>query len=162
MLIYFYKLEGPNGLDRDSGKFFCFTNSRASLSSSEQNENYMRLRTRFFEVLVLCQGLALSCAASDPIQSAGDILQYVLPAAAGGLTIAHSDWPGTLQFGESAAVTLAVTYALKYTVNEKRPNGGHQSFPSAHTSISFSSAEFMRKRYGWEYGVPAYEIGRAS
>jgi len=28
--------------------------------------------------------------------------------------------------------------------------------PSGHTSISFSSAEFMRKRYGWEYGVPAY------
>jgi len=22
--------------------------------------------------------------------------------------------------------------------------------------ISFSAAEFMRKRYGWEYGVPAY------
>jgi len=66
------------------------------------------------------------------------------------------DGNGALEFGESAALTLGVTYGLKYTVNEKRPNGGGQSFPSAHTSISFSSAEFMRKRYGWEYGIPAY------
>jgi membrane-associated phospholipid phosphatase len=53
-------------------------------------------------------------------------------------------------------MTLGVTYGLKYTVDEKRPNGGSHSFPSAHTSISFSAAEFMRKRYGWEYGIPAY------
>ena len=53
-------------------------------------------------------------------------------------------------------VTLGVTFALKYSIDAKRPNGDGQSFPSAHCSISFSAAEFMRKRYGWEYGVPAY------
>jgi membrane-associated phospholipid phosphatase len=94
--------------------------------------------------------------AGGAIESAGDALQLALPAAAGGLTLWYRDWPGTLQFGESAAVTLGVTYLLKYTVDETRPNGGSQSFPSAHTSISFSAAEFMRKRYGWEYGIPAY------
>jgi membrane-associated phospholipid phosphatase len=94
--------------------------------------------------------------AGDAIQSAGDALQLALPAAAGGMTLWYRDWPGTLQFGASAGVTLGVTYLLKYTVNETRPNGGSQSFPSAHTSISFSAAEFMRKRYGWEYGIPAY------
>src|SRR2546430_5918562 len=61
-----------------------------------------------------------------------------------------------LQFGESAALTLGVTYGLKYSIDEKRPNGRRHSFPSGHSSISFSSAEFMRKRYGWEYGIPAY------
>ncbi len=82
--------------------------------------------------------------------------QYVLPATAGGLTLGYRDYKGTLQFGESAALTLGVTYGLKYAVNERRPNGGSESFPSAHSSISFSAAEFMRKRYGWKYGVPAY------
>jgi membrane-associated phospholipid phosphatase len=53
---------------------------------------------------------------------------------------------------------MAVTYGLKYTISEKRPNGGSRSFPSGHTSLSFSAAEFMRKRYGWEYGVPAYAV----
>ena len=94
--------------------------------------------------------------AADAIQSAGDILQYVLPGTAAGLTLGYRDGRGALQLGESVALTLGVTYGLKYTIDERRPNGGTQSFPSAHTSISFSAAEFMRKRYGWEYGVPAY------
>jgi membrane-associated phospholipid phosphatase len=96
--------------------------------------------------------------ASDAIRTTGDILQYVLPATAAGLTLAYRDGTGALQFGESAAVTLGATYGLKYAINEKRPNGGHRSFPSGHASISFASAEFMRKRYGWEYGVPAYAL----
>jgi len=96
--------------------------------------------------------------ASDEIASAGDILQIALPITAAGLTLAYWDGKGALQFGESASVTLGVTYALKYAVNETRPDGGHQSFPSGHASISFSSAEFMRKRYGWGYGVPAYAL----
>jgi membrane-associated phospholipid phosphatase len=99
---------------------------------------------------------AFAAHAGDAIETAGDILQYVLPITAGGLTLGFKDWTGTLQFGESAATTLGVTYLLKYTVPETRPNGAGQSFPSAHTSISFSAAEFMRKRYGWEFGVPAY------
>jgi membrane-associated phospholipid phosphatase len=93
---------------------------------------------------------------SDSVQTAGDILQFALPASAFAITLAYQDGRGALEFGESAVVTLGVTYGLKYTVNETRPNGGSQSFPSAHTSISFSAAEFMRKRYGWEYGIPAY------
>jgi membrane-associated phospholipid phosphatase len=94
--------------------------------------------------------------AADNIQSAGDILQFVLPATAAGLTLGYRDWNGSLEFGESAGATLGVTYGLKYAVNERRPNGGSESFPSGHSSISFCGAEFMRKRYGWEYGLPAY------
>src|SRR6266700_2456062 len=111
-----------------------------------------------FLALLLCFNAGVEAHASDNIQSAGDILQFVLPAAAAGLTLGYTDGQGALQFGESAALTLGVTYGLKYAVNERRPNGGNQSFPSAHTSISFCAAEFMRKRYGWEYGVPAYAL----
>ena len=96
--------------------------------------------------------------AGDGIQQAGDVLQLVLPVTAAGLTLAHKDKQGGWELGESLAVTVGVTYALKYGIDERRPNGGHYSMPSGHTSISFSAAEYMRKRYGWEYGVPAYAV----
>ena len=105
--------------------------------------------------LLLFAGVSISPGADD-IESTGDVLQYVLPVTAAGLTLVYADTQGALQFGKSFALTLGVTYLLKYTVDERRPNGGSQSFPSGHTSASFSAAEFMRKRYGWEYGVPAY------
>jgi membrane-associated phospholipid phosphatase len=100
--------------------------------------------------------LASSASASNDIEVAGTALEVAVTVAAAGLTLGYKDGTGALQFGESAALTLGVTYALKYGINETRPNGGGQSFPSAHASISFASAEFMRKRYGWEYGLPAY------
>ena len=96
--------------------------------------------------------------AGDGIQQAGDILQLVIPGAAATMTFIRRDFDGAVQLGESEALTLGVTYGLKYTVNEKRPNGGDHSFPSGHTSTSFSAAEFLRGRYGWEYGIPAYAL----
>jgi membrane-associated phospholipid phosphatase len=96
--------------------------------------------------------------AYDRIELAGDILVFALPVAATGLTLGFKDWQGTLEFGESAALSMGVTYALKFTIDKMRPNGDIQSFPSGHATFSFASAEFMRKRYGWEYGVPAYAL----
>lgn len=106
----------------------------------------------------------LSSQAAGGIELSGDILQGVLPAFALGATFWHRDedqdraWDrrGTLEFAESAGATLAVTYGLKYGLNTRRPNGGTHSMPSGHTSISFASAEFLRKRYGWEWGIPMY------
>ncbi len=115
--------------------------------------------------LMLSAGLIVThVTAAEAIQTSGDVLQFALPALAIGATIGHRneddgrlwDRRGTLQFVESAALTLGVTYALKYGLDTTRPSGGHYSMPSGHTSISFSSAEFLRKRYGWEWGVPAY------
>jgi len=111
----------------------------------------------FLMIVCLCLGSGV-VEAEGWIQTSGDILQFVLPGTATGLTLVHRDWDGALQFGESAALTMGTTYALKYTVNETRPNGGSQSFPSGHTSISFCSAEYMRKRYGLEWGIPAYAL----
>ncbi len=116
------------------------------------------MKTRWILVSVLLLAGFGRTQASDAIKTSGDILQFVLPATAAGMTLAYKDGEGAWEFGKSAALTLGVTYALKYSVDEKRPNGGNQSFPSGHTSISFSAAEFMRKRYGWEYGVPAYAL----
>lgn len=109
-------------------------------------------------VLLLCLTASVEARAGDGIEVAGNVLQYVLPATAAGLTLGYKDSKGALQLGESAALTLGVTYGLKYAVDERRPNGGRYSFPSGHTSIAFCAAEFMRKRYGWEYGIPAYAL----
>ncbi|MDH5479875.1 MAG: phosphatase PAP2 family protein [Nitrosomonas sp.] len=96
--------------------------------------------------------------ASSGVELAGDVLLYLLPTTGAALTLGHKDLDGAIQLSGSVAATVAITYTLKHAINAKRPNGEGKSFPSGHTSISFSSAEFMRKRYGWQYGVPAYAL----
>src|SRR5579862_8899480 len=101
----------------------------------------------------LCLARPLDTQAADHIAAAGDILEILLPVTAGGFTLAYPrseetghladflghteeklgigyrDTQGTIQFAESAGLTLGATYILKYAVNERRPNGGSQSFP---------------------------------
>jgi membrane-associated phospholipid phosphatase len=115
-----------------------------------------RIRILVIAVLVcfVCSG---TVHAGSGVETAGDVLTAALPAAAGWLMLENRDGTGAWQFAGAAALTLGATYLLKYTISEERPNHeDHHSFPSAHTSVSFSSAEFIRKRYGWEYGIPAY------
>lgn len=90
------------------------------------------------------------------IKNIGNIVVYVVPAAAFGMTLGARDVPGTKQFLGSAGVTMAVVVGLKYGVKSRRPNGGPQSFPSGHTAIMVQSAEFLGEHYGWKYGIPAY------
>ena len=92
----------------------------------------------------------------DGITNTGDVMAYALPATALGLTAYFKDGEGACEFTESATITMAITFGLKYTIRSRRPNGDPHSFPSGHAAITFCSAEFLRKRYGWKYGVPAY------
>ncbi len=94
--------------------------------------------------------------AKDNIEIAGDILELTLPTTAFGMSLIFHDDNGTKQFVKSFITTLGITYTLKYTIHKKRPNGGEHSFPSGHTSSSFSAASFIQRRYGWKYGIPAY------
>jgi membrane-associated phospholipid phosphatase len=95
---------------------------------------------------------------ADQIKTAGDDLEIGMPAVAAGMILFHKDSDGALEFGESGLLALALTQGLKVTINEKRPNGGNYSFPSGHASDAFWSAEFVRTRYGWEVGIPAYAL----
>ncbi|MDC6390583.1 phosphatase PAP2 family protein [Maribacter sp. PR1] len=91
-------------------------------------------------------------------KTAGDVLLFTIPALAMGSTFIWQDGQkGTYQFSKALTGTLAVTYGLKLVINKERPNKeNNYSFPSGHTSVAFASAAFVQKRYGWEYGIPAY------
>ncbi len=93
------------------------------------------------------------------IELSGDVFAAGLPVVAGGTTLLYEkNLNGALQFTETYASQLALTYSLKYIVDEKRPNGGRYSFPSGHTASAFSSAAFIQRRYGWKVGLPAYVL----
>lgn len=93
-------------------------------------------------------------------KTSGDVLVATLPALALSSTFIWDDETnGTLQFTKAFLLTTATVYALKLTIDKERPNGDSlNSFPSGHTAISFTSAAFLQKRYGWKVGIPAYML----
>jgi len=91
------------------------------------------------------------------VQTSGDVLVFAMPAIAIGSTLIKGDKKGTWQFTKGFLTNFAVTAVLKSTINKERPDGSNNhSFPSGHTAITFQSASFLQKRYGWKYGIPAY------
>jgi membrane-associated phospholipid phosphatase len=109
--------------------------------------------------LLLALLLGAGWTRADSIESTGNVLAYAMPATVAGLTLIHEDWEGTWRFTGAMAVQGLTVLALKNAVYETRPSGqGHESFPSGHASSAFCSAEFLRIRYGWSYGAPAYAL----
>ncbi len=90
----------------------------------------------------------------------GDYAQHAPALTSLIVILAKKDKQGFWQFAKSYGTTLGLTYALKYAINKPRPDGatdGH-AFPSGHTAVAFSGASFLQRRYGWEYGIPAYVV----
>lgn len=126
--------------------------------------------------LLLAAGGVQAAGAEAPesgIERSADQLLVGIPIAAFALTFLLSDeasagqplgfnlvqMTGSPRHDLGLALMRAgvVTYGLKYSVEERRPDGsGDDSFPSGHTAISFAGAEFIRKQYGWGWGAPAY------
>ncbi|MGY5352794.1 phosphatase PAP2 family protein [Wenyingzhuangia sp. IMCC45533] len=95
--------------------------------------------------------------AQSAIERIGDYGLYSLPVIALGTTVLEKDFKGSKMFAKSGAANLAITFGLKALIEKERPNGENlKSFPSAHTSITFQSAAFIQRRYGWKYAVPMY------
>ena len=101
--------------------------------------------------------LAGSLSAKSTTEKAGDVFAALLPLGAYAATLYLHDKDGQYQFYKSYGTALASTYLLKYTVKEKRPDSDKEdSFPSAHTSSSFSGATFIHRRYGLKYAIVPY------
>ena len=110
--------------------------------------------------LVICLFLLVPVASADS-ETAADALLLLLPATAYALSYSYDDEPGRLQLYKAFGSTLVTTAVLKSGLDEPRPEdgpdaGSNDSFPSAHTSLTFSSAAFIQRRYGWQWGAPAY------
>jgi membrane-associated phospholipid phosphatase len=121
-----------------------------------QAQKRTEYRRRILLYLFISLLIAAPAQATEDIERAGDILALGIPATAYGITFVFDDIDGRVDFYKSFFTTIGITYGLKFTVDKRRPNGGPQSFPSAHASAAFSGASFMEKRYGLKYGIPAY------
>lgn len=111
--------------------------------------------------LILFIFTSFNCEAqqSTTIEKGGDLLLYALPMSAIATTIIKKDPKGSKQFALGFLVNGVTTEGLKYLVKKERPNGTNfKSFPSGHTSITFQSAAFLQRRYGWKFGIPAYVL----
>ena len=98
-----------------------------------------------------------SFSQSKTLETSGDVLLFVMPVVALGSTLIKGDKKGTWQFTKGFVVNQALTFGLKVIIDKQRPNmENFDSFPSGHTSTTFQSAAFIHKRYGIEYGIPAY------
>jgi len=86
--------------------------------------------------------------ASDAVETAGDVLEAVLPAAAAGVGLWQKDWDGLLHFGYSLGNSFALTEGTKALVERERPDlSDHDSYVSGHTATAFSGAVFLDRRY---------------
>jgi membrane-associated phospholipid phosphatase len=105
-----------------------------------------------------CLACAAPAHASDKDwDTAGSVTRDALVLTAIGVPIVKGDDAGAFQAGGSMAAAGGVTYLLKSTIHEMRPDGSDdQSFPSGHTSVSFAAAASLQNRYGWKIGLPAH------
>jgi len=121
---------------------------------------HMVNRVRAGSVVLL--SLVLIAAATVPAQAserAADVLRLALPATAWGMTQWQADQEGEMQFYQSFASTVVTTYGLKSLIHKQRPDhSDNDAFPSGHTSMAFQGAAFLHRRYGWQYGIPAYAL----
>lgn len=96
-------------------------------------------------------------AQESDVEKAGEILRIGLPASALTLSlILEGEKEGALQAVTTFGTTFLTAHLLKLVIDKERPDGERYAFPSGHTSIAFSGAAFMQKRYGWKYGIPFY------
>lgn len=136
----------------------------------------IRLRQCVVAVVMLMPGVGFGQTTAPTVNNDykrfhGDgidnVLQYVPTVAVFGLKVCgvktDTSWKKRLTVSvASFAVNAGVTYALKRTIHERRPDGtDNRSFPSGHTSIAFCGATSLMHEYykvsPW-IGVTGYAV----
>ncbi len=109
-------------------------------------------------LLALCEpAQAALSSRQKTIEDLGKGVSVALPLIAGGITLYKKDRKGSLQLITETFLTVGTAYALKSFVRERRPDGSDfHSFPSETTALAASGSSFLWRRYGWEYGLPAF------
>ncbi|MCD7936719.1 MAG: phosphatase PAP2 family protein [Tannerellaceae bacterium] len=120
------------------------------------------MKRQFLLILCLIAGTLSAqdytrSSSQNAVKTSGDILFVAAPLTCLAVTVYKQDWQGLKQGALSGATSLGVSYALKFSTRKTRPDGSDKySFPSAHAAVSFTGAAFLQRRYGWQWGAPAY------
>lgn len=98
-----------------------------------------------------------SATMASTTEDVGDVLALLVPLTGIATATLKHDREGQVQFLKSFATNAVITGGLKAAVDKTRPDGECcDSFPSAHSSLSFMGAAFLSRRYGPKFGIPAY------
>ena len=97
-----------------------------------------------------------SCGAhADSIHTWGNVsnvTSMAVPLLAGVATLANNDLQGSKELLLSTGSAVLAAELLKLGIHSNRPDGSDKkSFPSAHTTLAFSAAAFLDRRYGEQY-----------
>lgn len=133
-------------------------------------------RLAIFTLSLLISNGCLAQEVSEPVahqykryhgDGIDNVLEYVPTAAVFGLKLlgvpAESSWKRRLTVSVvSFGINAAVTYSLKHTILEMRPDGtDNHSFPSGHTAVAFCGATTLMHEYRkvspW-IGVAGYAV----
>lgn len=118
-----------------------------------------RATTPIVSLAIALAWSSCAIAGTKTIETAGQVVAFGLPVAAGAYSLYREDGTGIAELGASWLATVGSTYALSHVVREKRPDGSdYHSFPSDTSASAFSAANYLWFRYGWRFGVPAYAL----
>jgi len=108
---------------------------------------------------LLCASFSAQASNSGNWETFSNIGAYGLVGLALAAPAYKDDWAGFKQAGYSIVTASGVGLVGKSLVNEERPDkSGNDSFPSNHSANAFAAATTLNRRYGWEYGFPAYGV----
>lgn len=133
-------------------------------------------RLAIFTLSLLIGSSCLAQEVSEPVthqykryhgDGIDNVLEYIPTAAVFGLKLfgvpTESSWKRRLTVSVvSFGINAAVTYSLKHTIHEMRPDGtDNHSFPSGHTAVAFCGATTLMHEYRkvspW-IGVAGYAV----